>query len=85
VSAPPPSGVGRSFRGVNTAPSNPWPDTTNPQAAAKVDACFEMLDEAVAIIALVPKGGRGFDFLGQDLGLCYIVNVSAGEAHRQRI
>ena len=44
-----------------------------------------MLDEAVAIIAFVGEEGCGFDFLGQDLGLRYVVNVSAGEAHRQRI
>ena len=31
-------------------------------------ADFEMLDEAAAIIAFVGKEGRGFDFLGQDLG-----------------
>ena len=48
-------------------------------------ADFEMLDEAVAIIAFVGEEGCGFDFLGQDLGLRYVVNVSAGEAHRQRI
>lgn len=48
-------------------------------------ADFEMLDEAVAIIAFVGEEGRGFDFLGQDLGLRYVVNMSAGEAHRQRI
>ena len=44
-----------------------------------------MLDEAVAIIAFVGEEGCGFDFLGQDLGLRYVVNVSAGEAHRQWI
>ena len=48
-------------------------------------ADFEMLDEAVAVIAFVGEEGCGFDFLGQDLGLRYVVNVSAGEAHRQRI
>lgn len=48
-------------------------------------ADFEMLDEAVANIAFVGEEGCGFDFLGQDLGLRYVVNVSAGEAHRQRI
>jgi hypothetical protein len=48
-------------------------------------ADFEMVDEAVAIIAFVGEEGCGFDFLGQDLGLRYVVNVSAGEAHRQRI
>ena len=48
-------------------------------------ADFEMLDEAVAIIAFVGEEGCGFDFLGQDLGLRYVVNVSAGEAHSQRI
>ena len=48
-------------------------------------ADFEMLDAAVAIIAFVGEEGCGFDFLGQDLGLRYVVNVSAGEAHRQRI
>ena len=48
-------------------------------------ADFEMLDEAVAIIAFVGEEGCGFDFLGQDLGLRYVVNVSAGEAHRQWI
>src|SRR5215211_2631193 len=48
-------------------------------------ADFEMLDEALAIIAFVGEEGCGFDFLAQDLGLRYVVNVSAGEAHRQRI
>ena len=48
-------------------------------------ADFEMLDEAVAIIACVSEDGCGFDSLGQDLSLRYVVNVSAGEAHRQRI
>ena len=48
-------------------------------------ADFEMLDEAVAIIAFVGEEGCGFDFLGQDLGPRYVVNVSAGEAHRQWI
>src|SRR6516164_2170529 len=46
---------------------------------------FEMLDEAVAIIAFVGEEGCGFDFLGQDLGLRNVVNVSGGEAHRQWI
>jgi len=46
---------------------------------------FEMLDEAVAIIAFVGEKSCGFDFPGQDLGLRYVVNVSAGEAHEQRI
>src|SRR3712207_7352558 len=36
-------------------------------------------------IAFVGEEGCGFDFLGQDLGLRCVVNVSAGEAHRQRI
>jgi hypothetical protein len=44
-----------------------------------------MLDEAVAIIAFVGEEGCWFDFLGQDLGPRYVVNVSASEAHRQRI
>jgi hypothetical protein len=44
-----------------------------------------MLDAAVAIIAFVGEGGCGFDFLGQDLGLRCVVNVSGGEAHRQWI
>jgi hypothetical protein len=45
-------------------------------------ADFEMLDEAVAIIACVGEEGCGFDFLDRDLGLSYVVNVSAGAAHR---
>src|ERR687889_2819268 len=40
---------------------------------------------AGACCPFVGKEGCGFDFLGQDLGLRYVVNVSAGEAHRQRI
>ena len=44
-----------------------------------------MLDEVVAIIAFVGEEGCGFDFLGQDFGLRYVLNVSAGEAHRQWI
>ena len=44
-----------------------------------------MLDEAACIIAFVGQEGCGFDFLAQELGLRYVVNVSAGEAHRQRI
>src|SRR5829696_2695739 len=56
-----------------------------PRRNDRLDAAdFEMLDEAVAIIAFVDEEGCGFDFLGQDLGLRYVVNVSAGEAHRQR-
>jgi hypothetical protein len=44
-----------------------------------------MLDEARRYhsLAFVSEEGCGFDFLGQDLGLRYVVNVSAGEAHRQ--
>ena len=48
-------------------------------------ADFEMLAEAIAIIAFVGEEGCGFHILGQDLGPRYVVNVSAGEAHRQRI
>jgi hypothetical protein len=44
-----------------------------------------MLDEALAIIAFVGEEGCGFDFLAQEMGLRYVVNVSTGEAHRQRI
>ena len=44
-----------------------------------------MLDEAACIIAFVGQEGCGVDFLAQELGLRYVVNVSAGEAHRQRI
>ena len=36
-------------------------------------ADFEMLNEAVAILAFVGEEGWGFDFLGQDLGLRYVV------------
>jgi len=43
------------------------------------------LEEAVAIMAFVGEEGCGLDFLDQDLGLRYVVNVSAGEAHRQWI
>jgi hypothetical protein len=34
-----------------------------------------MLDEAVAIIAFVGEEGCGFDFLGQELGLRYVVRT----------
>src|SRR5918994_3448485 len=44
-----------------------------------------MLDEAACIITFVVVEGFGGDFLAQELGLRYVVNVSAGEAHRQRI
>jgi hypothetical protein len=48
-------------------------------------ADFEVLDEADTVIACVGEEAYGFDFLGQDLGLRCVVNVSAGEAHRQGI
>jgi hypothetical protein len=42
-------------------------------------ADFELLDEAVAIIAFVGEEGCGFDFLGQDLGLRYVVRTCPPE------
>src|SRR5262249_55541789 len=47
-------------------------------------ADFEMLDEAVAIIAFVGEEGCGFDFLVKTWACITCVNVSPGEAHRQQ-
>ena len=44
-----------------------------------------MLHEAVAFLAFVGEEGCGFDFLAQELGKRYVVNMSAGAAHWQRI
>jgi hypothetical protein len=48
-------------------------------------AHFKMLDEGIAVVALVADERGGIDGVGQGLGLRHVMNMPAGEADRQRI
>ena len=48
-------------------------------------ARFEIVDEAVGIIALVAEKGSRLYLIGQQFGLLDVVNLSTGEAEHQRI
>ncbi len=48
-------------------------------------ACFEIVDEAVGIIALVAEKGSRLYLVGQQFGLLDVVNLPTGEAEHQRI
>src|SRR5437764_2867603 len=46
---------------------------------------FEALDEGVGVVALVAEEGFGLRFGGEGFSLGDIVDLSAGEAERQRV
>lgn len=45
----------------------------------------KMVNEAVAVVAFIADESGGLDLLRQGFGLHHVVNMSAGEADRQRI
>ena len=46
---------------------------------------FEALNEAIGVIALVGQHGFGLDLRGERLGLRDVLDLTAGQAERQRI